>query len=125
SWEKLQLDFEDQTIISKLRKIYGHPGNLDLWVGGVLEKRLPDALMGPTFSCIIGDQFRRLRDGDRFWYENEGVFTPLQLQQIRRTNLGKVLCNNGDDIDRVQVKLNSLFHHRIKMRIVITVVSHF
>uniref|UniRef100_A0AC34R0Q7 Thyroid peroxidase n=1 Tax=Panagrolaimus sp. JU765 TaxID=591449 RepID=A0AC34R0Q7_9BILA len=45
SWEQLELDFEDQTIISKLRKLYGHPGNLDLWVGGVLEKRLPDALM--------------------------------------------------------------------------------
>uniref|UniRef100_A0AC34QEH4 Peroxidasin n=1 Tax=Panagrolaimus sp. JU765 TaxID=591449 RepID=A0AC34QEH4_9BILA len=58
--------------------------------------------MGPVFSCIIGEQFRRLRDGDRFWYENPGVFTPLQLQQLRKTTVARVLCNNGDDIDRVQ-----------------------
>uniref|UniRef100_A0A7E4WD61 Peroxidase n=1 Tax=Panagrellus redivivus TaxID=6233 RepID=A0A7E4WD61_PANRE len=102
TWEDLQFDLEDQSLIAKLRELYGHPGNMDLWVGGVLEKRLPDALMGPTFSCIIGEQFRRLRDGDRFWYENEGVFTQLQLQQIKRVTLAKVLCNNGDNIDRVQ-----------------------
>lgn len=42
-----------------------------------------------------------LMSGSR--YENEGVFTPLQLQQIRKATLAAVLCNNGDSIDRVQV----------------------
>lgn len=35
-------------------------------------------------------------------YENDGVFTKLQLQQIRKSSLSRVLCDNGDDIDRVQ-----------------------
>ncbi|KAI3413184.1 hypothetical protein GPALN_010685 [Globodera pallida] len=102
SWDQLAIDVPNANVLAHLRKLYGHPGNIDLWVGGIVEKRLPDALIGPTFSCIIGDQFRRLRDGDRFWYENDGVFTPLQLAQIRKTTLAKVLCTNGDAIDRIQ-----------------------
>ena len=42
--------------------------NVDIWVGGMLEagKEGP----GELFTKIILDQFLRLRDGDRFWYEN-------------------------------------------------------
>ncbi|CAI4233067.1 unnamed protein product [Auanema sp. JU1783] len=101
TWEELSKEVVDSTARAKLQKLYGHPANIDLWVGGVLEKRLPDALMGPTFACIIGDQFRRLRDGDRFWYENDGVFTKEQLQQIRKSSVSRLLCDDGDDIDRV------------------------
>ena len=36
-------------------------------------------------------------------YENPGVFTPLQLAQIRKSTLAGVICRNGDDIDRIQV----------------------
>ncbi|KAE9418760.1 hypothetical protein Angca_003374 [Angiostrongylus cantonensis] len=102
TWDDLATDIPDATVRSKLKGLYGDPRNIDLWVGGIVEQRLPDALMGPTFACIIGDQFRRLRDGDRFWYENEGVFTKLQLQQIKKVSLARLFCDNGDNIDRVQ-----------------------
>ncbi|CAG9541076.1 unnamed protein product [Cercopithifilaria johnstoni] len=102
TWDDLADDIPDNSIRAKLKELYGHPGNIDLWVGLILERRLAGALVGPTIGCILGDQFRRLRTGDRFWYENEGVFTPLQLQQIRKATLAAVLCNNGDHIDRIQ-----------------------
>ena len=49
--------------------MYGSIENLDLYIGGLLERKDGDAILGPTFKCLVGDQFRRIRLGDRFWYE--------------------------------------------------------
>ncbi|VDK78047.1 unnamed protein product [Litomosoides sigmodontis] len=75
NWDDLKKIMPHE-IINKLKHLYGHPGNIDLFVGGVAEKRYDDALVGPTFSCIIGEQFRRIRDGDRFCVQHTGVNEP-------------------------------------------------
>lgn len=38
----------------------------------------------------------------RFWYENPGVFSPAQLTQLKQASLARVLCDNGDNITRIQ-----------------------
>lgn len=38
----------------------------------------------------------------RLWYENPGVFSPAQLTQIKQTSLARILCDNADNITRVQ-----------------------
>lgn len=58
--------------ITRLARLYGSVDEIDLFIGGVSEKPMKDALVGPTFVCIIGDQFSRLRRGDRFFYEEGG-----------------------------------------------------
>lgn len=42
---------------------------VDLFIGAVSEKPMEGAMLGPTFVCLVGDQFARLRRGDRFFYE--------------------------------------------------------
>lgn len=99
SFENMK-DISNEHIRNKLKELYGHPDNIDIWVGGILEDQIKGARVGPLFRCLLIEQFKRLRDGDRFWYENPAVFKPEQLAQIKQTNLGRVLCDNGDNITR-------------------------
>lgn len=39
--------------------------NIDLFVGAMLEDAGAGAMVGPTFGCLLGNQFQRTRSGDR------------------------------------------------------------
>ena len=65
-WSDLSADIEDSEIRKKLRSTYGHPENIDVWVGGLLETPVEGGQVGPLVQCILVDQFKRLRDGDRY-----------------------------------------------------------
>ena len=72
TFNDLAAEIPDQEIRAKLQSLYGHPDNIDLMVGGLLEEVEEGSHLGPTLRCIIMEQFKRLRDGDRFWYQNPG-----------------------------------------------------
>ena len=57
-------------VIARLRLIYQTVNDIDLFPGGLSERPLQGGLVGPTFACIIGLQFRQLRKCDRFWSVN-------------------------------------------------------
>jgi len=102
TFEDLASEISSNRVRQKLRELYGHPGNIDVWVGGILEDQLPGAKVGPLFKCLLLEQFQHTRDGDRFWYENPSVFRSEQLVQIRQISLARILCDNGDNITRIQ-----------------------
>ncbi|KAG5329266.1 PXDN protein, partial [Acromyrmex charruanus] len=102
TFEHLTNDISSARVRQKLRELYGHPSNIDVWVGGILEDQLPGMKVGPLFKCLLLEQFRRTRDGDRFWYENPSVFRAEQLVQIQQVSLARILCDNGDNITRIQ-----------------------
>ena len=54
------------------------------------------ALVGATFHAIMVDQFTRLRDGDRFWYQNDSFFTnnPGLMNEVEATTLGDIIRRN-------------------------------
>ena len=90
-------------LAEKLAKVYRHPNDMDLWVGGLLEKAVSDGIVGLTFAEILADQFSRFKTGDRYFYEynshiNPGAFTVDQLDEIRKVTMARLLCDNADSL---------------------------
>ena len=98
-------DLIPKPIVQRLKLIYKDVDDVDLFIGGISESSLPGIIVGPTFQCLIGDQFKRTMEGDRYWYDsasNPGKFTEPQLVEIRNSNLARITCDNGDDIHLMQ-----------------------
>ncbi|XP_076230763.1 peroxidase isoform X2 [Calliopsis andreniformis] len=99
------LDYIPLEIIKKLREIYAHPDDVDLIIGGMAERPLDDGLLGPTFRCLMFEQFSRTRRTDRFFYDSAYQpypFAPEQLAAIRNVTLARLFCDNGNHITHMQ-----------------------
>ncbi|XP_013927933.1 PREDICTED: lactoperoxidase [Thamnophis sirtalis] len=90
-------------------KLYGTPENIDIWIGAIAEPFVPNGRVGPLMACLIGTQFKNLRDGDRYWWENPGVFTPEQHRALRSDSLSRLICDNTriKEVPRDIFKMNS------------------
>jgi len=119
SWSDLN-DWMSNKTVNRYRDIYRHVDDIDLWSGGVSERPLPGSMVGPTYSCLIGLSFKDLRYGDRYWYENPNQpssFSPHQLEEIRKIKLSRIICDNSDDIHKMQVYAMVLPDHEINPRV--------
>ena len=97
-------NFSNKNTDMDLRRVYGDYGyenGMDLWVGGLAEKKLAGSTLGPTFACIIGQTFSNLRTGDRFYWENPDMFTGAQRQTLSQITIAKVICENADNITNI------------------------
>ncbi len=79
-----------------LEELYGNIENIDAWVGMLAERHKSNAIFGELVMRIIEDQFQILRDGDRFYFENDPAFTPSQIEQIKKTKLYDVVMRNSE-----------------------------
>lgn len=72
------------TVATKLRDLYGKVGNINFYTAVVAEEpRL--AAIGQTSARIVADQFRRLRDGDRWWFEGDDAgFSRSEIKDMVR-----------------------------------------
>ena len=79
--------------------------DIDLYTGGLAEVPSKGAVVGPTFACLIGRQMFYYKSGDRYWYENDippSSFSKEQLNEIRKTTLARVVCDNIKTVDFIQ-----------------------
>ncbi|MEM6611527.1 MAG: peroxidase family protein [Cyanobacteria bacterium P01_C01_bin.72] len=102
-------DFDDLDEIfgaelsARFESVYENVDQIDLWIGGLGEMPAQEgALLGPTLGAIVSDQFARLRDYDRFFYEvqleDEDSFLSVVDNAINSdvgdTRLADVIRNN-------------------------------
>jgi hypothetical protein len=62
---------KNSTLAARLKAIYGSVSNVDPFVGAYSEPHVPGSSLGPTNLAIWTKQFTALRDGDRFFFEND------------------------------------------------------
>ncbi len=78
-----------------LQTEYGSVDNIDLWVGALAEDHLPGSSLGALETAIFRDQFTRLRDGDRFYFENDPSFSGFDIAILKQTTLADIIRRNS------------------------------
>ena len=82
----------DPQVQASLAAVYKTVDDIDLWVGGLAEDHVRGAAVGELVRTILVDQFTRLRDGDRFWYQ--AILSESELREIEQTTLCDVIERN-------------------------------
>ena len=71
------------------------------FTAGLAEEAPNDGILGPLFSCIVGMQFQRLKDGDRYFFthtnanQGRGLGENTKHAVLKRT-LGHIICDNTE-----------------------------
>jgi len=89
TWGDISSSREVQTC---LKTAYANVDDIDAWMGLLCEDHAPGAMVGPTLRALFVDQFRRLRDGDRFWYTS--YLPPVMAQFVEKQTLAQIIRRN-------------------------------
>lgn len=82
----------DTVMQDRLADAYTSVDDIDAWVGLLAEPHHPGAFVGTTLRGILRDQFLRLRDGDRFWYQS--YLPPPLVNRVNQTSLADIIRAN-------------------------------
>ncbi|ELK35926.1 Lactoperoxidase [Myotis davidii] len=85
---------KNEKLAKKFLDLYGTPSNIDIWIGGIAEPLVERGRVGSLLACLLGKQFQQIRDGDRFWWENPGVFTEKQRDSLQKMSFSRLVCDN-------------------------------
>ncbi len=90
------LDLISPESVAHLQSLYNTIEDVDLTVGGSLEAHVEGALAGPTFLCILTEQFYRTRVGDRYFYEEGEKEVAFSRSKFRMhiLTIGSSVTNN-------------------------------
>jgi peroxidase len=84
----------DINLAISLHAVYGDINDIDPWIGFMSEDHLPNSIMGEGLNTILKMQYNFLRDGDRYYYENDTAFSADEIDEIKNTKLSEIILRN-------------------------------
>lgn len=87
-------------VVAALEEMYDL-NDIDPWVGMLAEAHMDNSLFGETVNTILQRQFQGLRDGDRFYYENDQGLSAEEKEMIKATKFSEIIMRNTN-IDLMQ-----------------------
>ncbi len=85
---------QEVEVVEALQSNYSSVDDIDPWVGMLAETHMSEALFGETVMAFMELQFGAIRDGDRFYYENDPSLTTAEKEAIKATTMQQVLMRN-------------------------------
>jgi hypothetical protein len=97
-------DPDEQELLAEAYQ--GDVNLVDSYVGTLAEDYVGGGFVGEMAHLVIVDQFTRMRDGDRFWYQIDEELTQGDIDLIESTTLADVVKRNTS----IQAIQDSLFY---------------
>lgn len=86
-------EITDRRTARKLSRAYdGDINNIDVWLGAIAERHVDGGSVGELMQTVLVDQFSRIRDGDRYYFEN--TLQGEQLRSVQQTRLADIVARN-------------------------------
>lgn len=86
----------DATVQAQLAAVYDTVADVDLWVGGLAEDKVPGTQMGVTFTAIIADQFARTKATDDTYGVLDANVPADIAAEVADMTLADVITRVGD-----------------------------
>ena len=88
--------------------------DIDAFVGGLAEDAPEDGVVGSLFACIIGEQFKNLMLGDRYFFTHSDQNNARGLKQrtkqaVLQRTLAHIICDNTGNIIGLQNLQENVF----------------
>lgn len=84
----------DPAVQAGLQSLYANVSDIDPWVGALSEDHMPDSQVGELITYGVAEQFRRARDGDRFWFLRDPDLSASDINSLLSLRLSDVIRAN-------------------------------
>ncbi len=108
SWNQIRLSYflpihfdfasinPDPEVYNHLGSVYDDIDQIDPWVAMLAERPMEGSIFGQTIQKIMQRQFTDLRNGDRFFYQNDPLLSQEEKDWLAGVTFREIIMHNTD-----------------------------